>query len=98
MIYLNNENLDDLITDELVLVDFYADWCGPCKMLSKVLEKIEDKLKIIKVNVDTHSDLASKYGIMSIPNIIFFKNKKVVKSIVGFHSEEELMKIIDEIK
>ena len=70
-----------------VLVDFYADWCGPCKMMSPVIDKLaeeyEGKIKVGKVNVDECGDLAQKYGIMSIPNMIFFKNGQPVDRVVG---------------
>ncbi len=98
MIHLKAENFDELINKELTLVDFYADWCGPCKMLAPVLEKLEDKVKIVKVNVDEHRDLAAKYSIMSIPNIIFFKNGEIMKSMVGFHNETELLDVINDLK
>ena len=95
MIYLENENLDDLIDGEKVIVDFYADWCGPCKMLGSVLEQIaseDSSIKIIKVNVDKHEDLARKYMIMSIPRVFVYKNKELVKDITGFTNKDELLK------
>lgn len=70
-----------------VLVDFYADWCGPCKMMSPVIDKLAEeyagRIKVGKVNVDENSSLAVEYGIMSIPNMCFFKNGEVVDRIVG---------------
>ena len=70
-----------------VLVDFYADWCGPCKMMSPVIDKLAEeydgRIKVGKVNVDENSDLAVKYGIMSIPNMVFFKNGQPVDRVVG---------------
>ena len=70
-----------------VFVDFYADWCGPCKMMSPVIDKLaeeyEGKIKVGKVNVDENSDLAVRYGIMSIPNMVFFKNGEVADRVVG---------------
>ena len=97
MILLEKNNLDDLLNSELVLVDFYASWCVPCKMLEPILEELDNKISIIKVDVDKFKNIALKYRIMSVPTIIFFKDKNVVKEVVGFHSKEELEKIINEI-
>jgi len=95
--YLKNENLKELTEKGTYLVDFYADWCGPCKMLSSILETMED-VNIIKVNTDIHQDLAIQYGIMSIPTVIFIKNGIEVKKIVGFISEEEIREILENIE
>ena len=75
--YNNDENFDEIIKNR-VLVDFYADWCGPCRMLGPVLEKI-DGIDIIKVNVDESGELARKYGVMSIPCVILFEDSKEIK-------------------
>ena len=76
MIKLSNENFDELIKGKTILVDFYADWCGPCRMLAPVLEEASTKFdtEIIKVNVDEHEEIAKKYGVMSIPTLIVFEN------------------------
>ena len=70
-----------------VFVDFYADWCGPCKMMSPVIDQLADqydgKIKVGKVNVDDDTDLAAQYGIMSIPNMLFFRGGQVVDSVIG---------------
>ena len=70
-----------------VFVDFYADWCGPCKMMSPVIDKLADeyegKIKVGKINVDENSELAMKYGVMSIPNMKFFKGGQVVGEVIG---------------
>jgi len=95
--YLENENLKELTEKGTYLVDFYADWCGPCKMLSSILETMED-VNIIKVNTDIHQDLAIQYGIMSIPTVIFIKNGIEVKKIVGFISEEEIREILESME
>lgn len=86
-------NFNDLIK-ERVLVDFYANWCGPCKMLSPVLESVSDEVKILKVNVDEYQDLAKYYGVMSIPCIILFDKGKEVKRNVGFMPESKLRDFI----
>ncbi len=90
--YLKEEKFEDLVKDGLHLVDFYADWCGPCKMLGSVLEKMDD-VDIIKINVDEHPELATKFGVMSIPTMIVFKNGVEVKKQIGFLEEEEIRKL-----
>ncbi len=96
MIHLEKENFDELIGDGFHLVDFYAEWCGPCKMLGPILEELEN-IDIIKVNVDEHEDLARKYGVMSIPTIIFFKDGEILEQEVGFKSKEELEEMINNL-
>lgn len=98
MIYLEKNNLDELVKEGIHLVDFYAEWCGPCKMLMPVLESIEDKINIIKVDIDKFEDLALEYRIMSVPTLMFFKDGEKVKELVGFRDEDELLDVIDEIK
>lgn len=88
---------NEIIEHEKVLVDFYADWCGPCKMLGSILEEIND-VNIIKVNVDTYSDLANKFRIMSIPHLVFYKDGEVISSSVGFIDKETLLEKIEETK
>ena len=95
--YLEKENLSDLVKEGIHLVDFYADWCGPCKMLGRVLEKLED-VSIIKINTDTHQDIARDYGIMSIPTLVFFKDGQEVKKEIGFKDEEQLRNLLESIR
>ncbi len=90
--YLEN-NFDEEIKNKRILVDFYADWCGPCKMMASVLENIEG-IDVLKVNVDNFPDLAQKYGVMSIPTLILFDNNQQVKSNIGFMNEDELKEFI----
>ncbi len=93
--YLNND-FEKEIKDKKILVDFYASWCGPCRMLTEVLESIEDKIDILKVDVDKFPEIAAEYGVMSIPNLILFENNQVVKNQVGYLNEEELLNFINE--
>ena len=94
IIHLENENFTDLIK-ERVLVDFFANWCGPCKMLTPVLEKVESNIKVIKVDVDKYENLAREYGVMSIPTIILFESGKEIKRNIGFISKENLEKFLN---
>ena len=86
-------NFNEIIKEK-VLVDFYANWCGPCRMLSPELEKISDEIKILKVNVDENQDLAKYYGVMSIPCIILFEDSKEIKRNIGFMPEGKLREFI----
>ena len=84
-------------SNKLVVVDFYADWCGPCKMLSPIMERLSEEFKnvtFLKVNVDNNSDLAQTVGIVSIPAVFFYKSNKVVNNFVGFRPYEETKKVI----
>ncbi len=94
--YLEKENLNDIIKKDTWIVDFYADWCGPCKMLGTVLETMNEN--ILKINVDNHQDLATTYGVMSIPTICFFKEGKLKQKVVGFRSKEEIEEILNQIE
>ena len=93
--YLNSENEFDEIINNKILVDFYADWCGPCKMLGSILEEIND-IDILKVNVDLYPDIAKKYGVMSIPTLILFDNKNEINKLIGLHDKNEIIKFIKE--
>ena len=91
-----NTNFQELLQDEkLVVVDFWATWCGPCRMLSPVLDEVEeemsDKITVVKVNVDDADQIAMQYRIMSIPTLLFFKNGQVVDKTVGAMSKNVLV-------
>lgn len=91
--YLENKSEFDELIKGRVLVDFYADWCGPCKRLMPILEDIKD-IDILKVNVDSFGDLSRSFGIMSIPTLILFDNKKEIKKSIGFKTKEEILDMI----
>ena len=97
MKYLEKENLNELVKEGIHLVDFYAEWCGPCKMLHPVLEKVESKIDVIKVDIDKFENLAMQYRVMSVPTLVFFKDGKPVEGVVGFRSEDELLDIINKL-
>lgn len=97
MNYIKSEKeFDEIIKKDKVIVDFYAEWCGPCKMLSPILEKVSEELKLdtYKVNVDEVEDVARRYGIMSIPTVMIFSKGKEVNKHVGYMEEEELKEFV----
>ena len=88
------DDFNKLIKEKNYLVDFYADWCGPCQMMGKLLEKI-DYVDILKVNTDQFSDLAIKYGVMSIPTLIYFENGEIKNQSIGFVDESKIRGMIE---
>ena len=84
-----------------VMVDFYASWCGPCKAMAPIVEELakemKDKIKIAKVSIETEEDLASEYGVMSIPTFIFFKNGKIADQASGMMVKNKLVEIIKKV-
>ncbi|MBL7197322.1 MAG: thioredoxin [Candidatus Omnitrophica bacterium] len=101
ILHFNDSNFDSQINNskELVLVDFWADWCFPCKRIAPILEELskeyDGRVKIAKLNVDEGRNTATNFGIMSIPTLMLFKNGKVVKQVVGVVSKKELKSAID---
>lgn len=102
-INLTDENFDQEIKNSTtpVLVDFWAAWCGPCRMMAPTIDEIADeyqgKLKVAKINVDENPDKTAEYKIMSIPNMKIFKKGKVVDEIIGVVPKEELIKHIEKV-
>lgn len=93
----NDNNFKQLINDEFVLVDFFATWCGPCKMLSPVLEELKD-IKILKVDVDEAPNLCKEYAIMSVPTLMIFKNGKMISKKMGYMPLEQIEAWINQNK
>ena len=94
---LNINNFDESIRDGKVLVDFWAPWCGPCRMLTPIMDEIKNEgYNVYKVNVDDNHELAKKYGVMSIPCVIYFKDGKEINKIIGFTSTNEILKMLED--
>lgn len=97
----NNFEQEVLKSEIPVLVDFYADWCGPCKMMAPLVKEIAEdydgELKVGKCNVDENPELSQKYGVMSIPNFLFFKNGEVTDSLLGAVPKGKFTAAIDKV-
>lgn len=98
MEHITSNNFDEKIKKDRVLVDFYATWCGPCKMLGLVLEKFDDEnvMPILKLDVDESKDVAERYKVFTIPTLIIFENGKEIKRKVGYQSLDELRKWVND--
>ncbi len=96
----SNWESEVLKSERPVLVDFWAEWCGPCRMVGPVVEQIaqtySDKIKVVKLNVDENQDIAMKYGIQSIPSILLFKNGKEINRTIGAAPKDVYIKFIDD--
>ena len=98
-IKFDSENFEEKVlkSEKPVLVDFYADWCGPCNAMAPVIEELaielDGKVKVGKINVDDNPDIAVEYNVMSIPTLIIFKNGKEEKRLVGLRDKEELLSL-----
>ena len=102
MIHIENSNMfDENIKEGITLVDFYATWCGPCRMIAPFVEEIDEeydgKITVAKVDVDECGEIASRYGVNAIPALLIFKNNELVKSNVGFMPKEDIAELIDEV-
>jgi len=97
--HITNENFKQevLQSEKPVLIDFFATWCGPCKMLAPIIEQIaaeKDDIKVVKIDVDQEMELARQYGIMSIPTLIVIKDGKVANTSLGYKSKEAILNMI----
>lgn len=96
---VNSSEFKNAVKSGVTLVDFYADWCGPCKMIAPVLEQLstefEGKAHIVKLDVDASPDIAQSFGVMSIPTLIVFKDGEAVSKVVGFQQKAQLAALIN---
>ncbi|MDQ0256456.1 thioredoxin 1 [Evansella vedderi] len=99
IVNVTDQNFANETSQGVVLADFWAPWCGPCKMIAPVLEELDgemgDKVKIVKLDVDDNQETASKYGVMSIPTLLVFKDGQVVDQVVGFQPKEQLATLLN---
>jgi thioredoxin 1 len=100
-IKVTKENIGDILSEGIVMMDFWAEWCGPCRMIGPTIDELaeeyEGKAKVCKVNVDEERELAEKYKIRSIPAIIFFKDGEIVDQMIGAASKDKFKEKIDKL-
>ncbi|MBU8905106.1 thioredoxin [Desertibacillus haloalkaliphilus] len=99
IVNVTDQNFASETSEGVVLADFWAPWCGPCKMIAPVLEELDaemgDKVKIAKLDVDENQETASKHGVMSIPTLMVFKDGEVVEQVVGFQPKDALAELLN---
>ncbi|MFZ4450605.1 thioredoxin [Salibacterium aidingense] len=99
IVNVSDQSFAEETSEGVVLADFWATWCGPCKMIAPVLEEIDsemgDQIKIAKLDVDENQETAGKYGVMSIPTLLIFKDGEVVEQVVGFQPKEQLEELLN---
>lgn len=97
-VHLTKDDFEGKIAKGVVLVDFWAPWCGPCKMAGPVIDELAEKYKgkvvVFKVNIDEHQELAEKHGVMTIPTVILFKDGKEIERVIGFVGKEGYEKMM----
>ncbi len=99
-IKLTENNYDEFVAnnDKLVLIDFWADWCGPCRMIAPIIEEISEErsdITVCKVNVDDEPALAERFGVRFIPMLVGMKNGEIINSTTGYHEKEEILSLLE---
>lgn len=98
IMHLTKDNFDSVTSSGLVLVDFWATWCGPCRMQAPILDELDeqlgDKVKVCKLDVDDEPAIAQRFGVMSIPTLMVFRNGEMISKEVGVHTVEQLMTML----
>lgn len=98
---LTDENFQQEINNDIILIDFYADWCAPCKMLSNIIEEISEENKdinIYKLNIDENTECTKEYGINALPTILILKNKEIISKIIGLTNKDNIQIEIDKAR
>lgn len=91
--HLKENNFEECVASGTILVDFYADWCGPCKMMGNILEGLD--IEVLKVNTDEFPELAQNFGVMNIPTLVLFKDGSKVDKLVGLQSKEDILEFVN---
>ena len=97
--FKNEDDFDEEVKTGLVIVDFFATWCGPCRMLGNVLEELSQEredIKILKIDTDEFGEIAMKFGVMSIPTVLFYKDGELVNKNIGFCDKDKLISLLKE--
>ncbi len=99
-LHVNKEKFEELLKEKHLLVDFFATWCGPCKMLAPTIDELADKYEgkvpVVKIDVDEEQEIAMKYGVQSIPTVILFEDGEVAEQLVGLRDEETYTQLLDD--
>lgn len=98
---INEQNFNEKTADGLSIVDFWAPWCGPCRMQGPIIDELSDELNdvhVYKVNVDDNQNLSSQYGVMSIPTLFIMQDGEVKETLVGLHQKEDLVRILNQYR
>lgn len=97
IIHTDETNFNNVLKqNDVCLVDFFATWCGPCRMLAEELKKLENKINIVKIDIDENPNLATEYSVDVVPTMYVFKNGKAVKKIEGYMQKNEILRVMNE--